>query len=208
MANTNQPVWQDVTAVSGSSTNRGYALVPPHSQTLSYDADGNLLSDGPWTYAWDGENRLVSVESVPTLSPATARRRVEFGYDYPGRRVTRKGCTWDSDSWFLTSNFCLLYDGWNLLAELNQTNKAVIRSYAWGLGLYLNLPERTRAVVLCVDEKSQVQALDRSQPVLPLRPGQAERRTHDYYWHGTPSLFAALDLATGKVIGRCQAQHR
>ena len=76
------------------------------------------------------------------------------------------------------------------------------------VGLYLNPPEQTRAVVLCVDEKSQVQALDRSQPILPMRPGQAERCTHDYYRHGTTSLFAALDIATGKVIGRCQKQHR
>jgi transposase len=76
------------------------------------------------------------------------------------------------------------------------------------VGLYLNPPEETRAVVLCVDEKSHVQALDRSQPVLPMRPGQAERRTHDYYRHGTTSLFAALDIATGKIIGRCQKQHR
>lgn len=74
------------------------------------------------------------------------------------------------------------------------------------VGLYLNPPEETRAVALCVDEKSQVQALDRSQPVLPMRPGQAERRTHDYYRHGTTSLFAALDIATGKIIGRCQKQ--
>lgn len=76
------------------------------------------------------------------------------------------------------------------------------------VGLYLNPPEQTRAVVLCVDEKSQVQALDRSQPVLPMRPGQAERRTHDYYRHGTTSLFAALDIATGQVIGRCHSKHR
>lgn len=76
------------------------------------------------------------------------------------------------------------------------------------VGLYLNPPEQTRAVVLCVDEKSQVQALDRSQPVLPMRPGQAERRTHDYYRHGTTSLFAALDIATGEIIGHCQKRHR
>lgn len=76
------------------------------------------------------------------------------------------------------------------------------------VGLYLNPPEQTRAIVLCVDEKSQIQALDRSQPILPLRPGQPERRTHDYYRHGTTSLFAALDIATGKVIGRCHARHR
>ncbi|MBI5688607.1 MAG: IS630 family transposase [Verrucomicrobia bacterium] len=76
------------------------------------------------------------------------------------------------------------------------------------VGLYLNPPEKTRAIVLCVDEKSQIQALDRSQPILPLRPGQVERRTHDYFRHGTTSLFAALDIATGKVIGRCHPRHR
>jgi len=74
------------------------------------------------------------------------------------------------------------------------------------VGLYLDPPER--AVVLCVDEKSQIQALDRSQPLLPMRPGQVERRTHDYRRHGTTSLFAALNHATGEVIGRCYRRHR
>ena len=74
------------------------------------------------------------------------------------------------------------------------------------VGLYLNPPER--ALVLCVDEKSQVQALDRSQPLLPMRPGQVERRTHDYVRHGTTSLFAALDVKSGKVIGECYPRHR
>lgn len=73
-------------------------------------------------------------------------------------------------------------------------------------GLYMNPPEH--AVVLCVDEKSQMQALDRTQPLLPMRPGQAERRTHDYQRHGTTSLFAALDVASGEVIGECHRQHR
>ena len=66
-------------------------------------------------------------------------------------------------------------------------------------GLYLDPPDK--ALVLCVDEKSQIQALDRSQPLLPMRPGQIERRTHDYTRHGTTSLFAALDAASGDVIG-------
>src|SRR5262249_11848708 len=74
------------------------------------------------------------------------------------------------------------------------------------VGLYMAPPER--ALVLCVDEKSQIQALDRSQPVLPMRPGQPERRSHDYKRHGTLSLFAALDVATGKIIGKCFARHR
>lgn len=74
------------------------------------------------------------------------------------------------------------------------------------VGLYLNPPDK--AVVLSVDEKSQIQALDRTQPILPLRPGLPERRTHDYQRHGTTTLFAALDVAAGKVIGQCQPRHR
>jgi transposase len=74
------------------------------------------------------------------------------------------------------------------------------------VGLYMSPPDK--ALVLCVDEKSQIQALDRSQPLLPMRPGQAERRSHDYKRHGTTSLFAALDVRTGEVIGQCQPRHR
>lgn len=74
------------------------------------------------------------------------------------------------------------------------------------VGLYLDPP--TKAVVLCVDEKSQIQALDRTQPILPIAPGVPERRTHDYMRHGTTTLFAALDIATGKVIGRLHRRHR
>jgi len=74
------------------------------------------------------------------------------------------------------------------------------------VGLYLNPPEK--AVVLCVDEKSQIQALDRTQPLLPMQLGQPERRTHDYERHGTTSLFAALNALTGKVIGKCYRRHR
>ncbi len=74
------------------------------------------------------------------------------------------------------------------------------------VGLYLNPPQR--ALVLCVDEKSQIQALERTSPLLPMRPGQAARRAHDYLRHGTTSLFAALDAKTGKVIGQMHRRHR
>ena len=74
------------------------------------------------------------------------------------------------------------------------------------VGLYFNPPDR--ALVLCVDEKSQIQALDRSAPVLPLAVGLPERRPHDYRRHGTTSLFAALNVATGSVIGECHRRHR
>ena len=74
------------------------------------------------------------------------------------------------------------------------------------VGLYLDPPEN--AVVLCVDEKSQVQALDRTQPLLPMTFDKQEKRTHDYVRHGTTTLFAALDVATGEITGRCHDQHR
>ena len=74
------------------------------------------------------------------------------------------------------------------------------------VGLYLNPPER--ALVLCADEKSQIQALDRTQPIFPMRPGTPELRTHDFRRHGTTSLFAALDVATGRVIGEVHRRHR
>jgi transposase len=74
------------------------------------------------------------------------------------------------------------------------------------VGLYLNPPDR--ALVLCVDEKSQIQALDRTAPILPLRPGLPERQTHDYKRHGTTTLFAAFNILNGRVIGTCQPRHR
>lgn len=74
------------------------------------------------------------------------------------------------------------------------------------VGLYMNPPDH--AVVLCVDEKSQIQALERSQPLLPMRPGMAARRSHDYKRHGTTTLFAALDTKTGEVIGEIHRRHR
>jgi hypothetical protein len=74
------------------------------------------------------------------------------------------------------------------------------------VGLYLDPP--LKAMVLCVDEKSQIQALDRTEPILPLAPGLPSRRTHDYLRHGTTTLFAALDVASGKVIGQLHRRHR
>ncbi|HEX3923078.1 MAG TPA: IS630 family transposase [Streptosporangiaceae bacterium] len=94
-----------------------------------------------------------------------------------------------------------LTDGFKL-----STDPLFIEKVVDVVGLYHNPPER--AVVLCVDEKSQVQALDRSQPVLPMMPGMPERRTHDYARHGTTSLFAAFNIADGTVISELHRRHR
>ncbi len=74
------------------------------------------------------------------------------------------------------------------------------------VGLYLNPPQQ--AIVLCVDEKSQIQALDRTQPGLPIKKGRCGTMTHDYKRHGTTTLFAALETLEGKVVGECHARHR
>lgn len=94
-----------------------------------------------------------------------------------------------------------LQDSWKLSSDPQFIEK--VRDV---VGIYLNPPER--AVVLCVDEKSQIQALDRTAPILPLMPGVPERATHDYRRAGTSSLYAALDLSTGKVIGSLHSRHR
>jgi transposase len=94
-----------------------------------------------------------------------------------------------------------LQDGFKLSTDPQFVGKVVDV-----VGLYHNPPER--AVVLCVDEKSQIQALDRSQPVLPMMPGMPERRTHDYLRHGITSLFAAFNIADGTVIGELHRRHR
>ena len=86
------------------------------------------------------------------------------------------------------------------------TDKEFDSKLADVVGLYLNPPENS--IVFCVDEKSQIQALERTQPILPLRPGIPERQTHDYYRHGTTTLFAALNVASGKVIGTCKHSHK
>jgi transposase len=94
-----------------------------------------------------------------------------------------------------------LVDTWKL-----STDPQFIEKVRDVVGLYLNPPDK--ALVLCVDEKSQMQALDRTAPMLPMMPGAPGRKTHDYVRHGTTSLFAALDVATGKVIGQHQRRHR
>ncbi len=86
------------------------------------------------------------------------------------------------------------------------TDPAFVEKLTDVVGLYLNPPEK--AVVLCVDEKSQIQALDRTQPGLPMKPGRRGTMTHDYKRHGTTTLFAALNVLTGKVIGQCHGRHR
>ncbi|MET0650389.1 MAG: RHS repeat-associated core domain-containing protein [Pyrinomonadaceae bacterium] len=112
----------------------GHVFVAKAVETYAYDADGNLLSDGRWQYAWDGENRLASMQATAAV-PTEAKLRLEFTYDCMGRRVQKKVYTWNvaTASYQLQSTAKMIYDGWNLIAELDGSNN-LIRSHVWGAG--------------------------------------------------------------------------
>jgi transposase len=95
---------------------------------------------------------------------------------------------------------------WRVETFMFSTDPELVAKVTDVVGLYLAPPEN--AIALCIGEKSRIQALDRMAPMLPMQPGVAERRTHDYRQHGTTTLFAALEIATGKITGHCQPRHR
>ncbi len=98
-----------------------------------HDADGNLTQDGRWAYTWDGENRLVTMEALSAV-PAAAKLRVEFEYDWRGRRIGKTVKAWSGTSYTNAYVLKFLYDGWNLAAEVS-TNNVLVRSYLWGTDL-------------------------------------------------------------------------
>jgi len=118
---------------SGQSTT-GHVFVAASPEAFAHDADGNLTQDGRWAYTWDGENRLTQMLRN-TDSPLGARQRLSFQYDHQGRRIMKAFCVWTNSAWSVVSSNKFLYDGWNVVAELNATNNALIRSYTWGTDL-------------------------------------------------------------------------
>jgi RHS repeat-associated protein len=138
VANTNQPVWQNVTNIAGTFTNKGGSVFPANGQTLAYDADGNLSADGIWAYQWDGENRLISMAMTSNVTNlvATNRLRLDFTYDYQGRRVQKIVSVWNvtTNNYVPSFTNCFVYDGWNLLAVVNP-QASILQSFMWGIDL-------------------------------------------------------------------------
>jgi RHS repeat-associated protein len=133
VSNGSVPVWQSITnAATGQASITGNVFVPKTPEPFYYDADGNLTNDGCWRYAWDAENRLVTLTTNTAVGP---RQSLKFEYDWQGRRIRKQ--VWSNASWngTPTNDVKFVYDGWNLLAELNATNSAVIRSFMWGSDL-------------------------------------------------------------------------
>jgi RHS repeat-associated protein len=139
VGNTNAPLWQTVNVGwSGCVSNGGFAF-PAYTQSLSYDLDGNLTFDGIWTYEWDAENRLkgMSMTNISGLTvPAmySKRLRLDFAYDYMGRRVQKAVSAWNGSTFTNASTSRFVYDGWNLIAVLNPQS-SIQQAFLWGLDL-------------------------------------------------------------------------
>ncbi len=118
----------------GTQTDSGKVFVPATPETFQHDLDGNLTSDGRWTYTWDGENRLIEMKR-DVDAPTGARQRLLFEYDHQGRRIRKQYFTYSS-GWQEQSDIVFLYDGWNVMGELNaNASNAKLRTYVWGLDL-------------------------------------------------------------------------
>ncbi|MGA0848243.1 MAG: hypothetical protein ACO3PY_06540, partial [Pontimonas sp.] len=139
VSNSTNAQYPDITVLSlygSQQSSTGKVFVAKHPESFSYDEDGNLTSDGRWTYTWDGENRLIEMKR-DTDTPAGARQRLVFEYDYQGRRIHKQTYTYGS-GWQEEQDIAFAYDGWNLLGELaiNASNVASpLRTYLWGLDL-------------------------------------------------------------------------
>jgi RHS repeat-associated protein len=138
--NSHDPAFPRLAVAGKSGTNLtdveiGHRYVPMNPEVFIHDADGNLASDGRWTNRWDCESRLLSTESLASV-PEAARKRLEFAYDFQGRRFSKRVYHWDAamSSYVLATEIRFIYNGWNLVAELNSTN-GISRSCVWGLDL-------------------------------------------------------------------------
>lgn len=151
-----------------------------------------------------GAPRTISDEKVQEVVTTTLEEKPEDATHWSTRSMAKRcGLSHDSIAriWKAFGLAPHKTESFQLSTDPNFVDK--VRDV---VGLYLSPPEN--ALVFCVDEKSQVQALERNQPILPMRPGQSERRSWDYWRHGTLNLFAALNVKTGEVLGKCYPRHR
>ncbi len=133
MVNSSTSVWQRVAVTNtGGSWSTGSVFVPKTPESYTYDSDGNLTQDGRWDYTWDGENRLVKMESRTTGQPTGSKLRLEFAYDDKGRRVWKKVTSLDTSTVLSENKF--VYDGWNLVATLD-ASAVMVQAYVWGTDL-------------------------------------------------------------------------
>jgi len=131
-SNTSNPVWQSVSVTtSGGGSESGNVFVPKTPENFLYDYDGNMTTDGRWSFTWDGENRLIRLVANTGVGP---QQRIDFEYDWQGRRIGKKVWNNTGGTGDPAVNLKFLYDGWNLVAILN-SNFSLLNSFMWGLDL-------------------------------------------------------------------------
>jgi len=131
--NTNVPVWEGITVTAGQASVSGSQFVPRTPEVFLYDQDGNLTNDGHWAYTWDAENRLVGMVANNSVAPA---QLLTFAYDYKGRRISKAVWNNTTGSGNPAASHAFVYDGWNLLAELNTVSTpTLLRAFVWGSDL-------------------------------------------------------------------------
>lgn len=144
VSNGSAPVWSSLNIASDlGGTFARTAFTPQTPEAYTYDNDGNITADGRWTYNWDAENRLTAMETqAGAYTIGTPRQRLEFKYDYLGRRVQKRVLNWTTPGWVVASESRFLYDGWNLLAEFDTTSGFVMKwRFIWGIDLSGNLQD-------------------------------------------------------------------
>jgi RHS repeat-associated protein len=186
LTNGSGAIWQSVTnAVTDGTTNSvtGNIFLPPSTENFTYDLDGNLKSDGRWTNTWDAENRLVTMQGLTSL-PTGANKQLQFVYDWQGRRIQKIVSNWNGSSYVTQYTNRFLYDGWNLIAELNGANNSLIRSYTWGSDL-----------------SGSIQGAGGVGGLLTVKPASGDSLFAAYDGNGNVS--ALVDATTGTNAAQC-----
>ena len=163
------------------ATTGGHYFLPQSPEVYTYDLDGNLLTDGRWRYTWDGENHLVSLQP---LSVAAGNQTLNFEYDSVGRRIRKTVRTNNGSSSAITADTKFVYDGWNLIAELNAADNSVLRSYVWG-----------------PDLSGTLQGAGGVGGLLVARPGAGMAAQFACY-DGNGNITAYVDAGTGQAVNQ------
>ena len=188
-----------------SATRKGATFIPPPTELPTHDPDGNQTSDARWNYAWNGENRLilaeekvipVSVAAGVSMPTVTTRQKLEFSYDSQGRRLTKKVYEQRTENgapatFVLKQSVVFLYDGWNMIAEIDTTTSArLLRSYEWGLDMSGTMDGAGGVGGLLVVREH------------PVSSNQSPASSHAPCYDGNGNVMELVNLTTGGVSAR------
>ena len=184
--NTSAPLWANMTvSAPGQTTVSGHVFVAQNPESYTYDADGNLTSDGRWTNFWDGENRLINITSLAS-TPTASQYRLAFMYDYQGRRIQKIVSTNNGSGYVASYTNKFVYDGWNLVAILD-SQSSILVSFTWG-----------------TDLSGSMQGAGGVGGLISMTVYSAERMpgTYFYCYDGNGNVVALVNAANGTIAAQ------